>query len=129
MNFLATEDINQSDMPELPVDPDLGKWKFHRAIVENQKNYVKLQIGMLINGLNITRILIALVLVLLLNSFLYYPRAAQSFSKETLSIKALLLSQSKTSYYKVLLYEHSIYSYERKRVIQIVDKSDGKHVE
>jgi hypothetical protein len=37
-------------MPDLPVDPDLGKWKFHRAIVVNQKNYVKLQIGMLING-------------------------------------------------------------------------------
>jgi hypothetical protein len=65
---------------------------------------------MLINGLNITRILIALVLVLLLNSFLYCPRAAHSFSKETRSVKALLLAQSKTSYYKVLLYEHSIYS-------------------
>jgi hypothetical protein len=51
-------------MPDLPVDPDLGKWKFHRAIVENQKNYVKLQIGILINRLNIARILIALVLVL-----------------------------------------------------------------
>jgi hypothetical protein len=66
---------------------------------------------MLINGLNITRIFIALVLVLLLNSFLYRPRAAHSFSKETCSVKALLLGQSKTSYYKVLLYEHLIYSY------------------
>jgi hypothetical protein len=55
---------------DLPVDPDLGKLKFHKAIVVNQKNYVKLQIGMLINGLNRTRILIALILVLLLNSFL-----------------------------------------------------------
>jgi hypothetical protein len=55
--------------------------------------------------------LIALVLVLLLNSFLYSPRAAHSFSKETRSEKALLPGQSKTSYYKVLLYEHSIYSY------------------
>jgi hypothetical protein len=78
--------------------------------VVNQKNYVKLQIGMLINGLNRTCILIALVLVLLLSSFLYCPRAAHSFSKETRSVKALLLGQSKTSYYKVLLYEHSIYS-------------------
>jgi hypothetical protein len=63
------------------------------------------------NGLNRTLILIALVLVLLLNTFLYCPRAAHSFSKETRSVKALLLGQSKTSYYKVLLYEHSIYSY------------------
>jgi hypothetical protein len=63
-----------------------------------------------INGLKITRILIALVLVLLLNSFLYCSRAAYSFSKETRSVKALLLGQSKTSYHKVLLYEHSIYS-------------------
>jgi hypothetical protein len=67
---------------------------------------------MLVNGLNITRILIALVLVLLRNSFLYCPCAAHSFSKETRSVKALLLGQSKTSYYKVLLYEHSIYSYK-----------------
>jgi hypothetical protein len=66
---------------------------------------------MLINGLNRTRILKALVLVLLMNSFLYCPRAAHLFSKETRSVKALLLGQSKTSYYKVLLYEHSIYSY------------------
>jgi hypothetical protein len=65
---------------------------------------------MLINGLNRTRILIALMLVLLLNLFLYCPRAARSFSKETRSLKALLLGQSKTSYYKVLLYEHSTYS-------------------
>jgi hypothetical protein len=64
---------------------------------------------MLINGLNRTRILIALVLVLLLNEFLYCPRAAHSFSKETCSVKLLLLGQSKTSYYKVLLYEHSNY--------------------
>jgi hypothetical protein len=64
---------------------------------------------MLINGLNRTRILIALVLVLLLNSFLCCPRAAHSFSKATRSVKALLLGQSKTSHYKVLLYEHSIY--------------------
>jgi hypothetical protein len=45
-------------MPDLPVDPDffnlsgfdpdLGKWKFHREIFVNQKNYVKLQIGMFI---------------------------------------------------------------------------------
>jgi hypothetical protein len=76
-----------------------------------KKNYVRLQIGMLINGLNRTRILIALVLMLLLISFLYCPHAAHSFSKETCSVKALLLGQSKTSYYKVLLYEHSIYSY------------------
>jgi hypothetical protein len=69
---------------------------------------------MLINGLNRTRILIALVLVLLLNSFLYCPRAAQSFSKGTRSVKTLLLGQSKTSYYKVLLYEHSIYGYNYK---------------
>jgi hypothetical protein len=54
---------------------------------------------MLINGLNRTRILIALVLVLFLNSFLYCPHAAHSFSKETCSVKALLLGQSKTSYY------------------------------
>ncbi len=67
---------------------------------------------MLINGLNRTRILIALVLVLLLNSFLYCPRAAHSFSKETRSVKALLLGQSKTSYYKVLLYEHLTHSYD-----------------
>jgi hypothetical protein len=88
MNFLAAEDINQSDMPDPPVDPGLGQWKF----LSLQKN------------------LIALVLVLLLNSFLYCPRAAHSFSKETRSVKALLLGQSKTSYYKVLLYEHSINS-------------------
>jgi hypothetical protein len=56
-------------MPDIPVDPGSSKWKFQRAMVVNQYNYVKLQIGMLINGLNITRILIALVLVLLLNSF------------------------------------------------------------
>ncbi len=79
--------------------------------VVNQTNYVKLQIGMIINGLNSTQILIALVLVLLQNSFLYCPRAAHSFSKETRSVKALLLGQSKTLYYKVLLYDHSIYSY------------------
>jgi hypothetical protein len=63
---------------------------------------------MLINGLNTTRILIALVLMLLLNSFLYCPRAAHSFRKETRSVKALLLGLSKTLYYKVLL---SLYSY------------------
>jgi hypothetical protein len=72
----------------IPDDPVLVKYKFQRAIVVNQTNYVKLQIGMLINGLNRTRILIALVLV-------------------------LLLGQSKTSYYKVLLYEHTIYSYHQ----------------
>jgi hypothetical protein len=55
---------------------------------------------MLINGLKRTRILIALVLVLLMNSFLYCPRAAHSFNKETRSVKALQLGQSKTSYYK-----------------------------
>jgi hypothetical protein len=54
---------------------------------------------MLINGLNSTWILIALVLVLLQNSFLYCPRAAHLFSKETRSVKSLLLGQSKTSYY------------------------------
>jgi hypothetical protein len=69
---------------------------------------------MLINGLNRTQILIALLLVLLLNSFLYCPRAAHSFSYETRSVKSLLLGQSKTSFYKVLLYEHSIYSYNAK---------------
>jgi hypothetical protein len=88
-------------MPDLPVDPDLGTRKFHGAIAVNKKKPVKLQIGMLINGLNRTRTLIAVVLVLVLNLFLYCPRAAHSFSKD----------QSKTSYYKVLLYEHSIYSY------------------
>jgi hypothetical protein len=77
----------------------------------NQTNYVKLQIGMIINGLNSTRILIVLVLVLLQNSLLYCPRAKHSFSKETCSVKALLIGQSKISYYKVLLYDHSIYSY------------------
>jgi hypothetical protein len=90
---------------------ELGLDIFQRlGNVVNQKNYVKLQIGMLINGLNRTRISIALVLVLLVNSFLYCPRAAHLFSKETCSVNALLLGQSKTSYYKVLLYEHSIYS-------------------
>jgi hypothetical protein len=79
-------------MADIPVDPGLGKLKFQRSMVVNQKNYVKLQIGMLINGLNRTRILIALVLVLLLNLFLYCPRAAHLFSKETRSVKALLLS-------------------------------------
>jgi hypothetical protein len=93
-------------MPDIPDDPVLVKYKFQRAIVVNQINYVKLQIGMLINELNRTGILIALVLVLLLNSFLYCPRAAHSFSKETRSVKALLLGQTNTSYYKVLLYEH-----------------------
>jgi hypothetical protein len=62
---------------------------------------------MIINGLNSPRILIALILVLLLNSFLYRPRAAHSFSKETRSVKELLLGQSKTSFFKVLLHEHS----------------------
>jgi hypothetical protein len=57
-------------------------------------------------------ILIAHAFVLLLNSFLYCPCAAHSFSKETCSVKALLLGQSKTSYYKVLLYEHSIYPFQ-----------------
>jgi hypothetical protein len=81
---------------------ELGFEIFQRlGNVVNQKKLVKLQIGMLINGLNRTRILIAL---------LYCPRAAHSFSKETRSVKALFLGQSKTSYYKVLLYEHSIYS-------------------
>jgi hypothetical protein len=79
-------------MADIPVDPGLGKLKFQRSMVVNQKNYVKLQIGMLINGLNRTRILIALVLVLLLNLFLYCPCAAHLFSKETRSVKALLLS-------------------------------------
>jgi hypothetical protein len=55
-------------MPDIPDDPVLVKHKFQRAIVVNQKNYVKLQIGMLINGLKRTRILIALVLVLLLRT-------------------------------------------------------------
>jgi hypothetical protein len=72
---------------------------------------------MLINGLNKTRILIALVLMLLLNLFLYCLRAAHSFSKETRSVKALLLGQSKTSYYEVLHYEHSIYSYKMSALI------------
>jgi hypothetical protein len=67
--------------------------------VVNQKNCVKLQIGMLTNGLNRTRILMALVL--LLNSFLYCRVAAHSFRRETRSVKALLLGHSKTSYYKV----------------------------
>jgi hypothetical protein len=66
---------------------------------------------MFINRLNRTWILIALVLVLLLNSFLYCPCAAHSFSNATRSVKALLLGQSKTLYYNVLLYEHSNYSY------------------
>jgi hypothetical protein len=79
--------------------------------VVNQTNYVKLQIGMIINGINTTRILIALVLVLLQNSILYCPRAMHSLSKETCLVKAFLLGQSKTSYYKVLLYDHSIFSY------------------
>jgi hypothetical protein len=42
-------------MPDIPDDPVLVKYKFQRAIVVNQKNYLKLQIRMLINGLNITR--------------------------------------------------------------------------
>jgi hypothetical protein len=50
---------------------------------------------MLINGLNSTWILIAHLLVLLLNSYLYCPRAAHSFSKETRSVKALLLVNKK----------------------------------
>jgi hypothetical protein len=33
MNFLAAEDINQSD---IPVDPGLGKWQFQKAMVVNQ---------------------------------------------------------------------------------------------
>jgi hypothetical protein len=73
---------------------------------------------MIINGLNSTQILIALVLVLLQNSFLYCPRATHSFSKETLSVKALLLGQSKTLYYKVLLYDHSIYSYDERFIFR-----------
>jgi hypothetical protein len=30
MNYLAAEDVNQSDMPHayIPVDPGLGKWQF-----------------------------------------------------------------------------------------------------
>jgi hypothetical protein len=66
---------------------------------------------MIINGLNSTQILIVLVLMLLQNLFLYCPRATHLFSKETCSVKALLLGQSKTSHYKVLLYDHLIYSY------------------
>jgi hypothetical protein len=100
-------------MPDIPDDPVLVKYKFQRAIVVNKKKYVKLHIEMLINGLNLTRILIALVLVLLLNSFLYCPRAAHSrnsFSKSTLTWSI------KTSYYKVLLSEHSIYSYKRSKL-------------
>ena len=65
---------------------------------------------MVILGRYGTQILIALVLVLLQNSLLNCPRAAHSFSKETRSVKALVLGQSKTSFYKVLLYDHSIYS-------------------
>jgi hypothetical protein len=50
---------------------------------------------MLINGLNRTRILIALVLVLLLNLFLYCPCTAHSFIKETRSVKHTYLVNQK----------------------------------
>jgi hypothetical protein len=56
---------------------------------------------MIIHELNSTRILIALVLVLLQNSFLYCSCAVHLFSKETYLVKALLLGQSKTLHYKV----------------------------
>jgi hypothetical protein len=65
---------------------------------------------MLMSELNKTQISIALVLVLLLNLCLYCPRAAHLFSKNTCSLKALLLGLTQILYYKVLLYEHSIYS-------------------
>jgi hypothetical protein len=58
--LFCCQDVNPSAMclmPDIRVDPGLGKWKFQRAMVGNQKKYVKLQIGMLINGLNRTRIL------------------------------------------------------------------------
>jgi hypothetical protein len=53
----------------------------HLGNVVNQQNYVKLQIGMLINGLYRARILIALVLELLLNSYSVNqkPRTIKSY--------------------------------------------------
>jgi hypothetical protein len=50
------------------------------------------------------------------------------FRKETCSAKALLIGQSKTWYYKVLLYDHLIYSYisiRRRRRGRIVSPLRG----
>jgi hypothetical protein len=88
--------------------PALGKWQFHRTMVKYQKKIRQNQIGMLINRLNITQILISLVLKLLLNLCLYCPFAAHSLSKDSRSVKAALIGLSKTSFYKVQLYGHLI---------------------